>query len=203
MDYNEIFERIKETKGFKILDKTDKKIEVYDSEEDKFLTYRNLESFNLLGLFSFSTLSVNKRKFLKLLNLLDKNLFMKIKKIYLINNEDDLDKVLTEYPCQYFDIESMLGINFYEEDVILINSYLAEKLAWEDTALLSISFHEAFNIIIWETLIHELRHNLVENPIITEEEIPIEENAEDKVEKYCLRVFDNVIEKQNCICFSI
>lgn len=203
MDYNEIVKKIKETEGFEILNKTDKEIEVYDNEEDKFLTYRNLEGFNLLDLVSFSTLSVDKRKLLELLNFLDKKLFMKIKKIYFINNKKCLDEVLTKYPCQSFNIEKFLGINFYKEDVILINSYLAKKLAWEDTVLLSTSFEAAFNTIIWETLIHELRHNLVENPIITEEEIPIEEDAEDRVEKYCLKIFDNVIEKQNYICFSI
>lgn len=202
LEYREVIKRIQHTKGFEIIEQYKDNIKIYDEIENKFLTYRNLLNFNPLSLFYFFSLNVDKEKFINIINLLDRRFFLKIERVYFINNKKELDFLLNEFPSQYIDMEKHIGVNFYNDNVIVINTYLIKKLAWEDMCLFQVPFLKTFNQIIWKTLIHELRHDLVENPIITDKEIPLSENCEEKVERYCLEVFNKIVKPRDYICFS-
>lgn len=80
MNYEEITKRVNLTSGFIDIRQEANKVSLYDEIEDKFITFKNLKAINYLDLFDFSSIQVDSRKFLKIINLLDKKLFMKVKR---------------------------------------------------------------------------------------------------------------------------
>lgn len=189
--FEEMKSRILGVESFEDIEITENIISVYDSLENRFLEFKNLETLNPMDLFEFNSLRVNEAKFINILNQLDKNMFMLVNKIIFINSKEEADALAVEYESQPFDIENMVGVNFYDDNVIVINAYLLKKSA-EEIADYIFSFDEEFSWGLITTLIHELRHNITYNPIITEEEIPLEEGSEEAVESYCIKTFNDI-----------
>lgn len=202
LTFDKVVKRLENTKGFKILEKKENKVEIYDEIENKFFTYKDIENLNLLDIFEFNSLEVGKIKFLNLIELLNKNLFMIVDKVYFTNNKKEVEGLLERFPEQNISSNEYLGIYLYQDNSIVINTYLISKITLEDTNIFKTSHEEEFNRCIWQTLIHELRHSLVENPIITEEEIPLEENTEENIERYCISTFEKIIEPKDYQCFK-
>ena len=110
---------------------------------------------------------------------------------------------MEEYPEQFWDIEQAVGVHFFEENVIIINAYLIRMLVQMDENEIT-SFEEELSRGVWETLIHELRHSITENPIIPETMISIEEGGEEQVEAFCRKLYQERISKHpNVYCFQI
>ena len=202
--YEEMKERILSTEGFDSIEVTDNTISLYDAKDNRFLNYRNLDTVNLREVFNFNSFDLDKDKFFNIVNLLDKNMFMIVDEIVFINSEKELDVLLEKYDTQYMDIEKAIGINFFNDNVIVINSYLLKKIVHEDCEDDDcLCPKEELSRGIWQTLIHELRHNIVANPIITEDEIAIEEADEDLIEEYCISIYEDIICKyEDRYCFN-
>ena len=54
------------------------------------------------------------------------------------------------------------------------------------------NLEEEYNIAVWETLLHEIRHAAVSTPIIPISVIPQEESREGAVEEYCRQLSDKI-----------
>lgn len=203
----EIIRRVNDCDGLVDIEGNEKYIYAYDKQEDMQLYFKFLEDIDFDSLFDFGTQKVDKEAFYKVIReYIDMNLFIMPEKIYLINNEEELDNLLEEFPCQGMNMDGTVGINWVEDSVIVINVCLIKKLVNEDIEQYpSINFKEEFNRAMWETLIHELRHMACDiGLIITEDEMPIEEGSEDCVEEYCRKIFETHIEgTKDYMCFSI
>jgi hypothetical protein len=202
----EIKRLVFQTEGFEIQQETERGIEVYDTEEDRFLNYKYLEEIRLEEMFQFNSLKVDKEKFFRVFrDCVDLNMLMIIDKVVFISKEEELEELLDEFPSQSMDIKENVGIHFYMDNVVVVNAKLIHELVNQDVQSCDyyVDFLEEFNRGIWETLIHELRHSITSNPIIPEEYIPLEEGSEEKVEEYCRRVFEEKVEKHpDYLCFG-
>lgn len=202
MTKEEIKELVYQVEGFEIESETERQIDVYDEEENRFLTYAFLETLNIEDVFQFNSLSLDKEKFFNVFrSCVDLNMLLTVKKVVFINNHDELNELDEEYPEQYMDIERAVGIQYYDDGIVVINVYKIKELAKE----LAIGNTESFELAhgIWTTLIHELRHVITTNPIILEDQIPAEEAEEDRVEEYCIKVFEEYIQVHpDFMCFS-
>ncbi|PLS15046.1 hypothetical protein CVD28_24510 [Bacillus sp. M6-12] len=202
MTKEQIKELVLQVEGFEIQEETNKGIEVYDNEEDKFFRYRYLEELNIEEVFQFNSLQFNKDAFFRIFKeCVDLNMLMIVDKVVFLNNEEEYDQLIEEYPDQSMDMDRAVGINFYMDNVVVVNvkliRSLAEELALKDELS---DVKEELAMGIWQTLVHELRHNITANPIILEDMISIEEGEEDKVEEYCRNVFEESIEKHPEYC---
>lgn len=197
-----LLERIKECEGLIDIEEYDNHIEAYDEQEDMFLSFHHKIDYN--NLFDFGSLQVDKNKFFDMLDCLEKILFLMPKKIYFISNEEELDKLIREeYDTQSMDLNSVLGINWLCDSVIVINVYQCRLVAKEMSNDTETSFINEFNEVIWTTLIHELRHMVCDlGVIIPEELIPIEEASEENVENYGNTCFWDNIYYKDYICFK-
>jgi hypothetical protein len=200
-------ELILQVEGFEIQKETDKSIEIYDNEEDKFFNYRFLEGLNLDEVFQFNSLAVDKERFYRVFReSVDMNMLMIVDKIVFINNVEEYDDLIEEYPEQSMDMENAVGINFYMDNVVVINVKRIKELVDEEMVnfhSFTLSYHEELAMGLWQTLVHELRHNITANPIILEDLIPTEEGEEDKVEEYCRKVYEeNIATHPDYLCFE-
>lgn len=205
MNIKEIIKRVYDCENLEDIEQTDKYIYAYDNQEGKDIYFKFLEDINFEDLFDFGSQEVDKEKFFNLLrSSLDNNLFIIPNKLYFINNQEELDNILDKFKNDSFDIENMVGMNLYFENCIFINMYLIKKLTLEECDMYKdIDYEEELNISTWQTIIHELRHMLCDSCIIiSEEEVPIAEGAEDKVEEYCINTFEENIENLNFCCFK-
>lgn len=204
MTKEEMKQLILETEGFEIQTETEKGIVVYDHIDNRFLHYRYLEDLDVSQLFQFNSFAVNQEAFYRVINdCFDKHMFMVVKKIIFVNNREEYEQLLEEYPEQFWDIEQAVGVHFFEENVIIINAYLIRMLVQMDENEIT-SFEEELSRGVWETLIHELRHSITENPIIPETMISIEEGGEEQVEAFCRKLYQERISKHpNVYCFQI
>lgn len=200
----EIIERVRNCAGLIDIKEDEKHIYAYDEQEKKHCYFRFLENINFEEIFKFGVQEVDKERFFNILKTLDLRLFLMPEKIYFINNEEEYSKLVEEYPSQFMDLENAVGINWYEDNIIVINVLLIRKLTKE---LIEenphFSYEKELNIGIWQTLIHELRHMLCDSAVIIyDNEVPIEEADEKKVEEYCREIFEDKVRKMDYICFK-
>lgn len=196
-----------ELKGLKlaILEENEKFIRVFD-EENEFMSKEIPFYFNE---FIHETLSerilllsseneINKEKLVTLmLDTMDHNLFITLENMYFIKSEDDLRKIydLTgdEYALEIIDIEEQIGLMWYEKNSIIINLAAIKRVA-EEIGVDTSDIRREYNIGILSTIIHELRHLMLDtNIILSEEDYPVEMSAENEVEEYCRNICDKII----------
>ncbi len=181
--------------GTEIIDETDQGIDIYDNEEERFLTYHYLEDLDVESLFIFNSLGFDKEKFFKVVrDCFDLDMFMIIKKIVFVNSDAEGTALLSDYPSQSMDFSKTVGTYFYKDCVIVVNAMLIKRLVEGEFYDDGITIPEdEFTQGLWETLIHELRHSIVSNPIVPVEHISVKEGDEDRIEEYCRNVFNTKI----------
>lgn len=196
-----------QVEGFEVQTESNIGIEVYDKEEDKFFNYRFLEELDFEDVFQFNSLPVDKERFYRVFKeCVDVNMLMIVDKVVFINSEEEYDALIEEYPEQSIDMEKAVGINFYMDNVVVINVKRIKELVDEEMVnfhSFTLSYHEELAMGIWQTLVHELRHNITANPIILEDMIPTEEGEEDMVEEYCRKIYEEKIGRHpDYLCFE-
>lgn len=108
MTKEEIKQLVFQTEGFEIQQETGRGIEVYDTEEDRFLNYKYLEEIRLEEMFQFNSLKVDKEKFFRVFrDCVDLNMLMIIDRVVFISKEEELEELLNEFPSQSMDIKKI------------------------------------------------------------------------------------------------
>lgn len=182
--------------GFNIEEQDEFGIDVYDDYEDWFIRYRYLETLDVQNLVEFNSLKVDEAKFWRLFDAcIDYNSLMTIEKIVFVSNEDELDKWEASVNYEHsFDMNNAIGIMWLRANIVIVNASLISHMVMEDDIMYGVAnVNEAISMGLMETLVHELRHVLTTNPIITEDLIPAGEEEEDAVEEYCRAVTHNIL----------
>lgn len=147
----------------------------------------------------------------KTLMKLDHNLFISLNHICFVFNQAELENLCDELEpysengiyqedlpdCILFDEDlhlSALGCLWFNESSVIINMTAIEAAVnslLEDAPELD-KEHE-MNAGVWVTLIHELRHLMLNcNPLLPEDELADEPCSEQSVEEYARREFDRL-----------
>lgn len=112
----------------------------------------------------------------------------------------DKDTLLAEYESQDFDMESHVRMHWHMDNIVLVNAKLCKDLSYElgDDYC---SPEEEYNIGLWTTLIHEIRHAELSSPIL--QDIDENEVEEDAVEEYFRNKFEELKNKSDYMCFKL
>lgn len=122
--------------------------------------------------------------------------------LFIVSNEEDYEKFLDEVNThtalnlnewyEWESIEDNCGMMLYVAKIAVINENVIYKMSLELGDDL-VSPEEEYSIGIVQTVIHELRHLMLETNCFFPEEIAsIEENAEDAVEEFCRNAYENL-----------
>lgn len=131
---------------------------------------------------------------------MDRNAFCCITKIAFVDSTEDLDnlRVGDEFPEQLYNENDNLscdivGLFWYSQKIVVVNLHAIENCVRE--LLVEIhspeSFAEEMSLGIWTTLIHEIRHCMLDNPWLPEADYPRHLEAEEEVEEYAREVFES------------
>jgi len=196
-----------------ILSEDEKSITVWDNSEcgkeltfyfREHNTYRNLAK----RVFISPTIpKVYKPFFTKhcvmktLLEKIDPNCFMTMTALFIVwddNKDNETDKFrskledLTDDEYAHEIGDGLLGITWWERNVCIISASQIIHTVLEMYEEDDYQFKEEVEIGFWTTVIHELRHLLLDtNIILPENEYPQELASEDNVEEYCRKHFEN------------
>lgn len=138
---------------------------------------------------------------------LDRNTFCCVTKIDFVDSTDNLDALQEEddYPEQLYNendrlTDELVGLFWYSRKVVIVNLHAIEAAAAELTLQLHCPEErlKETEIGIWVTLIHELRHSMLDNPFLPEEDYPLYLGEEDEVEEYSREVFEKHIWSRIC-----
>lgn len=221
MKKQEILKSIKEDEYCEILNENEDYIYVWDSHSDKEIKVNFIENLTLnmfkekfyISPYIPKEYKFNKNKLIKkVFELIDKNTFITLNKIYFVYDIKDLDSLYEytndEYAYELITVEDeileefdekILGKIWNEKNICLINmkSIIQESLKeYEKNKDLGIYFniYDMLNWAIWTTLIHECRHLLLDtNIFLPEKEYPDYLSSEDKVEEYCLDYYEKIV----------
>ena len=150
------------------------------------------ECFSFEDKFQFNSAKLDKKRFFQILQkYLHKEFLIGIKKIVFISNKKELYKLIKKYHCQSMDMKKHMGIYWHMDNIILINLKLCKETA-KEVADEYFNLQEEYNIAVWGTLIHEIRHAAVSTPVIPVSVISEKEVRESAVEKHCLELVDKI-----------
>lgn len=202
MDRSVLRKDVEESYEIEVLEENSSHILAYDESWGREVQFNYLDTLDVNNLFEFNSLKIKKEKFFSLVNLLDKTLFMTVKKIVFLNNKKEYNKLVKELDNYEFmdDLQKELGKHLFYESVVIVNM-MAIKKTIKDMIKESdyyINEWEEIHIALFTTLIHELRHSYQANPLYEEEfSLLSRDGIEDDAEDYCRRIFEDVIEKEN------
>ena len=124
----------------------------------------------------------------------ERELFTTLDALFFVFNEEGLDEVFDytgdEYALECIDMDEDIGLMWYEKNIIVINVGLIQKSS-EDLAdeFRSAASHASDGIVM--TIVHELRHLMLEtNVLLPEEKYPDYEVTEAAVEEYTRQFAD-------------
>lgn len=167
--------------------------------------YRNTlitfpEIVNYESLFEFNELSIKESKFMWLFKkYVPASQLVGCSKIIFITDERSLESVYDRY--EDIDIEDNVGLFYYTDSVVLINIMLIREMV-DDTVIFEGDKEKEYNIGVWTTLLHEIRHSLCEISMI-DELLPKEAYTEENVETYAINVFEDMECRDDYMCFNI
>lgn len=193
---------------------------VYDNEDGKDIQITFIDNINYEWINNALYISpsipteyqINKDSLIKgLLSMIDKNTFLTLNKIVIAYNSKDMQYLIDYLDDDYAeDIlysrkDVPLGIMYFNYNCAIVNYKgiidCINKEIEEDIKVLGYTTQSdkyEINKAFWETIVHELRHLLLEtNPFATEEMYPYEMNSEENVEIYCKEF---IIKNNNNIC---
>ncbi|MDK2906521.1 MAG: hypothetical protein PWQ37_2803 [Candidatus Petromonas sp.] len=170
-----LIKQIKESWGIEVWDIKEEYIETFDKYWSRIVIFRFPDKLNFEEMFQFNSLDIDKKKFFKILQKLDPNLFMTVNQIVIINNKEEYVDLIVSY--------------------IIIYMEAIKKVVKEECEIWPYSSERAeLNRAFWQTLLHELRHSMQENPLFENEfETMNREEKEREAEDYCRRVFQDII----------
>lgn len=171
-----ITELIEECEGVELLEETTDYYLIYDdyAEADRVL-HINKESDFKEDYFEFFENDVDRKSIYDFAKSLPSLLFMNLKKVYFVEQEEDLIGLDEESPNHTFsfsDQRKPVGMAIYRDSVAFINlrhlKECAKEEVAEDLRLLGYSEGEHAYILrgICSTLAHELFHLMQFNPLI-------------------------------------
>lgn len=180
-----------------IEEETEDHITFFDEVRLKGLTYYFTENLSLESLKErvyISPLLIDIVDVDAVLNYLittvDKMCLLTLDRLYLTYNEDDYQHLYNytgdEYALYILENESFVGITWVERNICIVDVNRVLKSA-QEMAYLEASFDivPKFNKELCVTVIHELRHLLLEtNILLPEEEYPHSLGSEENVEVY-------------------
>lgn len=186
-----IDELIRECEGVSLIEETEEYYLIHDdyNEEDKVLQINKMSGFNE-HYFEFFSNEIDKQAIYDFAKTLPSLLFMNLKKVYFVEQEEDLEGLEEESPNHTFsfdDTREPIGMAIYRDSTAFINlrklKELAKEEAEEDQKLLGYTKGEKHILMnaIFTTLAHELFHLMQFNPLI-EEIIP---DGEEPAEEFC------------------
>lgn len=117
----------------------------------------------------------------------DKNLFVTLEDIWIVWDDEGLSEIENatgdEY-ANYIINEDMVGVMWFQRNSIVINLQAIYNIA-NEIAYDEYSIEREVSIGLICTIVHELRHLMLDtNIILSEEDYPVSESAEEKVENY-------------------
>lgn len=131
----------------------------------------------------------------------DKELFTTLDAIFFVYDEGGLDELYEytgdEYALECIDLDECIGLLWYEKNIVIVNIGLIIRASEEiEDCVIPAAEHIEEGIIT--TIVHELRHLMVDtNYLLTEEECPSSECQEDAVEEYSRRFSDRFLLQMN------
>lgn len=194
-----------------ILEKTDTTILVYDKIDGRDICYTGDESINEEWLAERIILPENVAKELNiskeyissiLIENLDKDYFNTLRAITIFEQESDFKTLADLLDVEEDDLSfnkqrfmnDCVGISIWADHVVIVNYSHLKKLSQEDPFNfdeddIKVEIERGF----WITLLHELRHNLLDgNPYLSEEKYPSCESNEDAVEQWAIRKYEKI-----------
>lgn len=130
-----------------------------------------------------------------LLGVLDKEYFNTLRGIVFFDSKKDFDEIkkYTDTEELYLSVNKeqfqneCVGLTIWSEQIVLINCKKIRELSSEEEA-------PDIRRGIWITVLHELRHLLLDcNPYLPMEKYPVEAAAEDAVEEWAINVYENLL----------
>lgn len=184
-------------------------LDLYDGLEvfyrfEEFCTVENLSSLIFLGKET-GKYGINATDCAKMLEKAFgdefKDMMTTLKGIVIFSSEEDfvngIKKLLADdfretdfEDFSYEDVEDVIGRMWYWKQIAFVNEKLIRENA-EELADEIFDFNDEYSWGIYQTLIHECRHVMLEtNFFLDEEKYPPEENKEEMVEEYCRYKYD-------------
>lgn len=206
-----IRERIADCEGLsKKVTETPDGIRVWDRTARRWLSFRPADTLDVADVFEFGSLPVDRENFLTAVRccLAPWELAL-VAKVIFVNSMEERRAVAARFPHQTINWRA-LGTHLFEDNVVLVNvmnikTAVIEEM--EEDILLTgyplASPADEMHRGIWETVVHEIRHNCVENPLIYDNELPLAENLEDAIEHYARQRYrEAVLPCRESWCFS-
>lgn len=124
----------------------------------------------------------------------EREMFTTLDSIFFLFDESGLEELYDytgdDYALECLDMDRVIGLMWYEKNIILINVGLIQKTS-EEIADEFCPSESQFSDGIVTTLVHELRHLMLDtNVLLSEEDYPYSENAEDAVEEFTRQFAD-------------
>ncbi len=198
-DKANLIKEIRESWGIEIWNIEESSIETFDKYWSRIVIFRFPDRLNFEEMFQFNCLHIDKHKFFKILQKLDPDLFMTVNQIVIINNKEEYVDLMKELEGSSFVVDypetSKMGEHLFNESYIIIYMEAIKKVVKEECEIWPYSSERAeLNRAFWQTLLHELRHSMQENPLFENEfETMNREEKEREAEDYCRRVFQDII----------
>lgn len=119
------------------------------------------------------------------------------KGIRMICPNDDLDELLEEF--EYEDFDHVCGKLWHRKQIVFVNEKCISKFAVVDCDEI-LGYVDIYSSGMYETLIHEVRHCMLDtNQFLSEEQYPVYLAAEDEVEEFCRYKYDMLPKKYRII----
>ena len=129
-----------------------------------------------------------------LLNKIDTNCLLTMKALFIIYDDRDRERLMALTNDEYaLEIGmDLVGVTWWERNICIVNANeiiaVAKEVHGDDKHYLQ----QEVEIGLGTTIIHELRHLLLDtNILLPEDEYPIELASEEMVEEYCRNFYEN------------
>ncbi len=201
LNQNEIKKRIKQYSKEDeniVVTSHDGYIEIYDEENVDLKKYYNPKR-EISEILEIGNSKIDKEKLMEYLNVLDKDLFMTIDKIYLISNQEDLDKFYKDYPEQFLELMENHSIYSYMNNVIAVS---IESIAENVKNMIELELVEYVNsdsqnsIFILVEIIRMLRSSMILNSLLTKEELMSDIGGDENFSAYARFELTKIIGKK-------
>lgn len=180
-----------------IVNNNEKFIDIKDYIEERVERFRFVETItnqDTKDLFDFGSCILNKKLFFDLVEkYVDIDTLINVSKIYFFHNHLDYFKAREKYQDLTYDFFQYLGWREACEKgtIIIVNLETIRKNVDNFSHLQKFNQNQKVNLLTFEVLLHELRHALTNNILLSEDELSIEEDNEEKIISYSREIVLN------------
>ncbi len=131
-----LIKEIKQSWEIEIWNVRESFVETFDRYWSRIVIFRFPDKLNFEEMFQFNSLDIDKKKFFKILQKLDLNLFMTVNQIVIINNKEEYVDLMKELEGSSFVVDypetSKMGEHLFNESYIILYMEAIRKFVKEE-----------------------------------------------------------------------